>query len=397
VTSAPACPALDAGSATAKVALDGAAEEVVPSPVPDGDWRVRVSSALAAAGLGVPADGLCLAVPEAWLDGSADGTTAQESLRHACEDELGMARIIWTGQLAAVAAATARHRGPGRYLVCDIGAAGVRTAALDVADAVIRILAAHSASGGGWRDFDACLRCGTDEDDPLPADWWSAAEQDRRARAVLPRAVSSAGYRETPAYTFPGPHGDRDLLAGQVIDCFAPTEQHIRAGAAQALDSGPADVAVLTGGLGTFPLASTVLADATGIIPIVEDPGAAARGALLFARGTVRLAPPPALAQIALPMHRTRDGLLEDVSLILPWTEPFASPPDEPPVLDDPELTVDIAGQRATVPLPGLVPGPCRVGVRPGWSGSGALVVRPASGEGAPVVVGLDALAISDR
>jgi hypothetical protein len=60
-------------------------------------------------------------------------------------------------------------------------------------------------------------------------------------------------------------------------------------------------------------------------------------------------------------------------------------------------LTVDIGGQPATVQLPELISGPCRIGVRRGWTGSSALVLRPASGAGAPVVVGIDARAASDR
>ena len=162
------------------------------------------------------------------------------------------------------------------------------------------------------------------------------------------------------------------------------------------LNGRPADVAILTGGLGWFPLASVAIAEATGLAPEIEEPGAAARGGLLFAHDTVRLAPPPALAQVTLPMHRIENGQLEEVSLALPWTEPFASLADEL-VLDDPVLTVDIGGQPATVQLPQLISGPCRIGVRRGWTGSSALVLRPASGAGAPVVVGIDARAASDR
>jgi hypothetical protein len=230
----------------------------------------------------------------------------------------------------------------------------------------------------------------------LPADWHELAtdqDRDRRARALLGRLASTPGLREGPIYTF----GECRLLTGQVVDGFAPTGERVRAGVAHVLGGARADVLVLTGGLGWFPLASLVLAEAMGKVPVVEPPDAAARGALLFARGTVCLAPPAELPPVALPAHRVRHGLLDEVTVPLPWTEPFARPADGPLVLDEPELTVDIGDQRTTVPLPGLLPGPCLVGVRPGWSGSGALVVRPASGSGDAVVAALGSVVASRR
>jgi hypothetical protein len=395
VTAAPAHPALDLGTAIAKIARDGASEPDT-CPTPAQDWPARIRAALQAAGIDGSVDGLCLAVPDAWLDGSVAGSTAQEALRHACQDELGITQLTWSGQLAAVAALVAERDGPGRYLVCDLGAEGVRTALLDVAGSIARIVTVHEASGGGWRDFDAALRSRLpDMGQPLPADWYrSAKTQDRRARAVLSRAISAPAWRESPAYTVIGSGGELSLLAGQVLDCFAPTEQRIRAGAAQVLGADPPLAVVLTGGFGWFPLAAQALAEVAGAtVVIVEGPAAAARGTLLFGRGSMRMAPPPALAQVALPVHQVSAGVLTEASLELPWTEAFASPADGPLMLDGPELTVDIAGRRATIGLPGLAPGPCRVGVRPGWSGSCALVVRPDGRPGAPVVVRLDVAA----
>lgn len=391
MTAAPIYPALDLGTAVAKIARDSASEPDT-CPTPAGDWPARIRAALQAAGIDGPADGLCLAVPDAWLDGSVAGSTAQEALRHACQDELGNAQLTWTGQLAAVAALVAERNGPGQYLACDVGADGVRTALLDVAGPVVRIVTAQDAPGAGWRGFDAALRGQLpDTGQPLPADWYrSAKSQDRRARAVLSRARSAPAWRESPAYTVIGPGGEFSLLAGQVLDCFAPTEQRIRAGVAQVPGGGPLAAVVLTGGFGWFPLAAQVLTEVTGANVVVEGPAAAARGALLFARGSMRMAPPPALAPVVLPVHHVSAGMLTQASLELPWTEPFASPADGPLVLDGPELTVDIAGRRATIGLPGLAPGPCRVGVRPGWSGNCALVVRPDGRPGAPVVVRLD-------
>lgn len=393
MTGSPVRLALDPGSAAAKVALAGVNGKVITSPPVDGDWRDCISGALAEAGVGLPADGVCLVVPEAWLDGSVDGTAEQEAVRHACEDGLGITGITWTGQLAAVAARAAQQRGPGRYVVCDLGADGVRTAVLQVTGPVVAIVAAHSSTGGGWRDFDAAIRATVPGGgDRLPADWYlMAAEQDRRAQTVLRQAASAPRWRQAKAYTITGPHGDQELSAGRVVDCFAPTEQQIRAGAAQVLGDRSADVAVLTGGLAWLPLAAVALADATGISPVIENPDAAARGGLLFASGAVRLAPAPALAPVTLPAHRIANGQLEEASLELPWTEPFASIADEPLVLDEPVLTVLVGGRPVTVQLAGLTPGPCQIGLRPGWAGASALVVRPVGGAGEPVVVGIDA------
>ena len=165
---------------------------------------------------------------------------------------------------------------------------------------------------------------------------------------------------------------------------------------AHVLSGARADVLVLTGGLGWFPLASLVLAEATGKVPVVEPPDAAAAepccspaGRCAWLRG-----PTPAGGTARA---RIRHGLLDEVTVPLPWTEPFARPADGPLVLDEPELTVDIGDQRMTVPLPGLPPGPCLVGVRPGWSGSGALVVRPASGSGDAVVAALGPVTAGGR
>ena len=370
--------ALDLGAATTKVAREG--HDSIVSPAAPGDWRDRLTRAIA----GQAPGSIGVAVPETWLDGSVTGTSAREALGEACAG-LGLARVTWTGQLSAIAALTARQRGDGRYLVADIGATGVRVAVLDVTGPVVRIVAVDGSDGAGWNDFDAALRARA-TGGPLPGDWYRSArdeEQDRAARAVLTRAMTSPGYRESAAYTFPG----ASLLAGQVIDCFAPTAQCLQHAAGRVRQDRPADVVVLAGGLGWFPLAGSALAETAGQDPVIVEPDAAARGALLFARGAASLAPPPELPPVVLPVHRIRDGELEELGLPLPWTEPFATPPDGPVLLDEPILAVDVGGRRMTVELPGLRPGPCQVGVRVGWSGASALVVRP--GEGPAVVAGL--------
>lgn len=154
-----------------------------------------------------------------------------------------------------------------------------------------------------------------------------------------------------------------------------------------------AAVAVLTGGLAWFPEAARTVADTTGVAPVVLGPEAAAHGALLIAAQEASLAP-HGLPSVVMPMHQIRDGLLEQVSLPLPWTVPFAPPGDDPLTLNGTELTLDVGGRLVVARLPGMVPGRYRIGVRPTWRGSGLLVVRPDQAAAGPDVhvISLDAL-----
>lgn len=384
------CLGVDAGTAVVKIARNLDRDDGVTVVAASGDWSRQVAGALARTG--PPAERVCLAVPEAWLDASAAGTAALEALREACTEELGITQLTVAGQLAAVAALTARERGPGRYLVCDIGAAGVRTAALEVAEETVRIVAACSFPDGGWRDFDQSVR-GLPAGGPLPADWFDRArEQHRRALVLFQRALSVPGVMETPVYTIAGPDGERSLLTGQLIDCFKLTRDRIGAAAAVVLDGRTPDVAVLAGGLGWLPLAATVLASAAGVEPVITEPTAAARGALLFASGRVSQPGPGSLVPVAVPAHRVRNGQLEEVTVPLRWAELFTRPEEGSLFVADPELTIDVGGRRLTVALPGLRPGPCLVGLRSGWSGEGAVVVRPDTGSGSCVVASIGAV-----
>jgi hypothetical protein len=132
----------------------------------------------------------------------------------------------------------------------------------------------------------------------------------------------------------------------------------------------------VTGGLAWFPAAAWAVAETAGITPAVLGPDAAARGALLIASGHVTLAP-HGLPPVSLPMHEIRGGLLEQVSMTVPWTEPFATPGDEPLIIDRSEIELDVGGRLVVARLPGIVHGRYRIGVRPSWLGSGLLVLRP--------------------
>jgi len=292
--------------------------------------------------------------------------------------------VTWTGQLAAVAALTAKER--GRYLVCDVGGSGVRAGLFEVADGTVSIEATHAEDGGGWRDFEAAIRSGLPAG--LPDAWYGqAVAQEGRASMVLADAAAAPEeFGDTRVYRISGPAGDVDLAARRVIDSFAPTRQRLQTAIQAVTGAGRPDDVVLTGALSWLPLAAQAIAVAVGTAPKVAGCDAAARGALLFARGEVRLAPPADNQTVTLPAHRIRDGLLEEFSVTLPWTAPFAALPDGALTIDRDELELIVAGQSRTARLRGLVPGPHRVGVRPAWPGPGVLVVRPVAGDHAHVV-----------
>jgi hypothetical protein len=402
--------AVDAGGLVTKVASAGASTLAEPrfriEATDSRSQRDTLSAVLAEAGHGSghasTGGRIYLAVPDTWLDGSEEGGRSHEACRHVVEDELCLAgSIYWIGQLAAVAALASSQRGftdHGHYLVCDIGGRGVRVAVCEVAGRTVRPLAVHDTPGGGWDDFDAAVRAALSADaDPGLSGWYrSAISQERRAKLVLARAKENPEFRSARAYLLTGADGTYELSAGQAADCFAPMADRIRAGVASVLgtpDIAAPVVAVLTGGLAWFPEAARTVADATRVAPVVLGPEAAAHGALLIAAQEASLAP-HGLPSVAMPMHQIRDGLLEEVSLPIPWTVPFAPPGDDSLTLDSPELKLDVGGRLMVARLPGLVPGRYRIGVRPTWRGSGLLVVRPdQAAAGSDVhVISLDAL-----
>jgi hypothetical protein len=374
--------ALDVGAATITVARDGA--EPATSQCPDGGWPAGLSAGLAYLGSWPRHRGLCLAVPDAWLDGSVSGTTAQEEARHLAADEHGLNPLIWAGQLASVAALTARDRGPGRYLICDIGASGVRVLSAQVdGDAAggggpmtVTTIAAHHADGG-WRDFDA-----------------TTEQEDHRARVALGKAAKDGNFADTRAYSITGADG-RGILAAELLGCFAAIKSALTAGIGAVTGGRRPDVTVLTGGFGWFPAVAHTVTEATGTAasvgdahgPLVKPATAAAEGALLFASGQARPAALPPLTA-TMPVHRISRGLLETADLPLEWTSPFARLPGGPLYLEGDDLMLTINGSPTTVPLPGIGPGPQLIGIRRGWTGATALVIRPVAG-GTPQIAAL--------
>jgi hypothetical protein len=296
-----------------------------------------------------------------------------------------VAAVSWVGQLVAVAGwAASLEDAPaaGRYLVCDVGGSGVRAALCQVAGREVQTLATGE-SAGGWEDLSRRLRAALPGDAAGGLDSWyrTAQQQGERAALVLAQAAADPAFRDARAYTLAGPPGpDRtDLTAGQLIDSFAPTADHIRRVIAAVIGAAQPDLAVLTGGLAWLPLAASAVAAAAGSPPKVLGLRAAAHGALLIARGLIQLAPARRPA-VRLPVHQVSGGLIEEARLPLPWNWSFAPLEAEQVAFDEPAVVLEIAGELSTVQLPGLVPGRYRIGLRPARPGHGVLVIRSEAG-----------------
>lgn len=394
---------IDLGALTVKTASGSWASAM---PAPAGGPVAALRAALASASANA---GICVAVPDGWLSGDAAGAARQEEVRHECEDVAGIGPAGWAGQLAAASAFAAVTHGDGQYLTCDLGGTGVRAGTFSVSGGTVRIEATHGESGG-WREFDAALRAvlPPSQSAGLPAAWYEQAmtrEKGARATLVLEEAVTGDDDAlDTTVYRIAGVGGEIVVTARMVIDSFAPARQRLRAAVAAVRGDARPDHVVLTGGLGWLPLAALGAASAAGLgaggagpaeaKPVVLAPDAAARGALLFARGEARLAPPTGREPVAVPVHRIRNGLLEEDSVTLPWTEPFAAFPGGALAVDSEELQVTVAGRAHTARLRDVVPGPHRIGLRPAWPGPGVLVVRPATGDVVPHIVPLTELEV---
>ena len=131
------------------------------------------------------------------------------------------------------------------------------------------------------------------------------------------------------------------------------TLQRLQAAIGAVTGAGPPKGVILTGGLSWLPLGSARSPTLWGHAA-AGGPNAAARGALLFARGEFRLAPPVERQAVTLTAHRVRDGLLEEVSVILPWTAPFATVPGGALTMDRDELELTVAGRSCTARLRAL-------------------------------------------
>jgi hypothetical protein len=386
---------VDIGEITVKTSAGAECTEI---PAPGGDPGEAIRAALASGA--VAKAQACVAVRDQWLSADPADAVRLEEMRHEGRTTTVRAGgLAWTGQLAAscaFAASLAPEPAQRRYLVCDVGGTGVRAGLFTASAAVVRVEALHAERGGGWRDFDSAVRAAlpSAEAARLPPDWYkqATATAERRARADQVFRNAAAGAEddlETSAYRITVADDRIPLTAGTLIGAFEATRQRLAAAVAAVLHGGAApDRVVLVGGLGWLPLAAhtAVQAGNPAGAPAVLGTEAAARGALLFALGAARLAPPEGLQPVAVPAHRFRNGLLEGISVDLLWTEPFAAVPDGPLQIDRGELQVLVDGQARTARLPGLARGRYLIGLRPTWPGPGLLVVRPADGGAAHLV-----------
>ncbi|QXJ22429.1 hypothetical protein AGRA3207_003425 [Actinomadura graeca] len=386
--------ALDVGSAMTRLALSGpgGAPVVASRPTPGTGLAVFLSKLLEAGRAKAPGaiSGMTVTVPEAWLDGTAEGVRAYERLRRTVLEELGWPRVTWLGQAACVAA-EALHRGPARrpdagpVLVCDLGARTVGAALCDTGGRTLRVTSVAVAEGGGTA-FDTAVAASYTG--PPPAAGFSAlfdgarTRHGRRAAVVLPRAWTHPRYREAPVYRI----GDTDITAGTLITAFSSTAATLKDVVARALSGAapPATIAV-AGRFGVFPLVSRVLLDELSPPepPLVLGPAAAVRGALRIASGGLSVAE-PARPAVTLPLYRIKHGLMEVREVPLDPSADFAVQDGYPMLVEVTGTTapfdVRVDGRDVTVRPPDLPPGPYRVGLRPSHARPGVLVLAPAAG-----------------
>lgn len=358
---------LDTGSLVTRVALGRRGHEPLVTSRESGPAgrTATLADALRARDCGR----VCVAVPDSWLDGELAGALEHEAMRAVIESERP---VSWVGQMAAVAAT---RTGQGVYLVCDAGGAGIRAGLFTIANHTVRLLRSYEAPGGGCADFDAAIRTVLGSEAlPPPAQWFAAAAtQNNRAMTLLRMAATDKGIRAAPLYERAGL--TPALTAGLLLDSFQPTAERIRSAITAVLTGATPVATLLVGGLAWFPLVSDVISGIVAAPPDNLGAEAAAKGALAFASGQAELAP-VSYPEVGLPAHEIRAGLLTETLLPLrPGNGAVAL------TLDSDDLVVDVAGAIRTVHVPGVVPGPYRICIRPGGTSRALLVLRPASGD----------------
>jgi hypothetical protein len=347
-------------------------------------------------------DAVVVAVPDSWLHASTAGAWRRERLRWVISDELGLPLPRVVGRTGAAAVALA---GPERgdelraaRLICDIDATTVSVARCACAGPAIQLIDIEIADVA--RD-PADSRCGR-----LFALVRAASpHQHGRARLALPQARRLPRYRATPVYDTGPADISGPVTAGQVLDCYEPVADAVRAavlgllarhrgpGSSRGGGSGGGPLA-LAGELGAFPLAQEVVLDAltapdSGAWPAtgctVLDEGAVARGALLVAAGAAELADLGDRAghTLRLPLRQIAAGQLVAAGADLagvgaPLVVEVASParPLEVEVRDEGSGTC----RTLVADGPPAPPGQYAVGFWPNRRDLGVVVLRPVGG-----------------
>ncbi|MBO2454406.1 hypothetical protein J4573_45475 [Actinomadura barringtoniae] len=342
-----------------------------------GSDRVEVRSSPAALAMGDP---LAVVVPDRWLDGSPRGVLQHESFRR---ELAAFSELRWYGRSPAAAALAAQGRGSGTYFVCDLGWSGASFGLCEVERRSIRVLATafEPRAGGGAYAQSVTEGMPTQVRERFAE---VQASKAARARAVLPRATGE--HLDDPVYTF---DSGFEITAGRLLERFGPVAE-VLGERIRELDW-TFDTCVLSGGFGEFPLVETVLPEHVRL-----GPEAAVRGGALLDSGVFGMAP-PAQVEVRLPVHRVRNGLLEDADVLLtPGPGNFATLEQERLVVNaapNGRLTVTMNGRLGELPIAQIAPAlsvdACQVGLRASLDGPAALLLVPASG-GEPAVVPLD-------
>ncbi|MEU4205234.1 hypothetical protein AB0F64_35585 [Streptomyces sp. NPDC026294] len=345
-------------------------------------------------GLTEPVDGLVLAVPEQWFD--AAGAARREALYGELAEGLGMPLRQFVPR--AVAAVASLEQSSGGHLVCRLEADGVVAAVCGVRGRSVTLC------GVEWRAASAGPPVGSPREPQNP-------QEARRAALLLSRARVQARYRAAPLCL------PREVTAGAVLDAFAPVEQSLRSALLPLLAGLTASEGVtqvlLDGGLRRHPLAGAAVQEAATGAPVrVLEDHAAALGAFLVARGTVRI-PEAARHRLSLRVHRVHQGLLTEAELPLavpggpvalslqgsgrgPVQEPVRESVQKPvqesvrdgahdatvdvPDGHRPEVLIRLGDTEIRVPSPALRPGRYRLGLHSAGNGPGVLALRPEDG-----------------
>ncbi|MFC9977384.1 hypothetical protein ACFVH6_41445 [Spirillospora sp. NPDC127200] len=370
---------VECGALWTRILHAGAAEPDV-GPAPDGPVEPHLRGRLAR--LAIPHEPLAFVVPDRWLAGERLGVLEHERFR---AELRSFSELTWYGRSPAVAALAAERYGPGLYLVCDLGWSGASLGLCLVEGRTVRVLATVFEPRAGGGAYAQAVTAG------MPAGvraGFAAAQVAKadRARAVLARATGE--HADDPVYVV----GGVTISAGRLIECFAPPAELL---AARVRDlHRPGCTLLLSGGFGDFPLVEPALPG-----PVRRmGPEASLHGARLLDRRDFVMAS-GARREVALPMHRIRNGLLDTLQIPLAQGPgAYAALGRDPLVISDAEdgpggalhvpggrLALTVGGRPGAVAVPA---GTYRVGLRVSFTGSAALLLDPPAGE--PVLVPLD-------
>ena len=376
-------PVVEFGALWTRLLVPGADDPIV-YPTPGTDAAAVLAERLA--GAGVPVGPLAVVVPDRWLDGDPRGVVRLEAFRR---ELAAFPEIDWYGRSPAVAALAARDHGAGVYLVCDLGWSGAAFGLCRVDGPVVELLATRfePRAGGG-----AYAQAVTDGRPAVIRNRFPQVQAAKAARARVVLARASDGYLDDPVYLVEGV----EFSAGLLIERFGPVAELL--GERLRSLGWSYDRLVVSGGFGEFPLVERALPDAVARL----GADASVRGGRLLGRGEFQMARPGRRADVRLPVHRVRDGLLETAEAeLVPGPGNFAALGREPLVVsrtgDGPGIVLHVADGRVPLTVDG-VPGTiragtdvaCRIGLRSTVDGSGLVLFSPVIAGAEPALVPLE-------